>query len=168
MIKRQVYGRAGFELLRARVLPYGSSTALPDQLRNLHRKCGRAHSGVSTHMTLKIEQLPDRRSWRGNLARSRWSTFIRRLGGDGKSLTLIQPRQRVTLEIAPSSECGAAQAITSAAGLAELEQSYAMYAGAWMKASRHPWRKCKYFVECWRELRRRKVKPKVRKMLDSG
>jgi transposase len=27
MIKRQMYGRAGFELLRARVLPYSSSTA---------------------------------------------------------------------------------------------------------------------------------------------
>ena len=40
-IKRQMYGRAGFEILRARVLPYCQWT-LPDRPHELHQNCGRA------------------------------------------------------------------------------------------------------------------------------
>lgn len=38
MIKRQIYGCAGFELLGARVLPYNASPPVPDRLRDLHQK----------------------------------------------------------------------------------------------------------------------------------
>lgn len=41
-IKRQMYGRAGFALLRARVLPFSAHS--PPWL---HRTCGRAHSQVA-------------------------------------------------------------------------------------------------------------------------
>jgi hypothetical protein len=47
MIKRQMYGRAGFELLRARVLPYSTLDAFSDRLRNMHQNRGRAHAGIS-------------------------------------------------------------------------------------------------------------------------
>jgi len=42
MIQRQMYGRAGFELLRARVLQCGASAAFGGPAHELHQKCGRA------------------------------------------------------------------------------------------------------------------------------
>jgi len=42
MIKRQMYGRAGFELLRARVLPYSPVTS-PGRAREEHQICGGAN-----------------------------------------------------------------------------------------------------------------------------
>ena len=42
MIKRQMYGRAGFELLRARVLPYSPLASRCAGSIRLHQKCGRA------------------------------------------------------------------------------------------------------------------------------
>jgi len=42
MIKHQMYGRAGFELLRAHVLPY-SPAVVAGPPHDLHQNCGRAH-----------------------------------------------------------------------------------------------------------------------------
>ena len=52
-IKRQMYGRAGFELLKARVLPWD----VPQAALAVHRKCGRTDLSAVNQLHLQSFQI---------------------------------------------------------------------------------------------------------------
>ena len=67
LVKRQMYGRAKFNLLCRRVLPYvpASVSLSPSAPHDVHGNCGRTQIELTTHMSALVESS---RAWAGHVS----------------------------------------------------------------------------------------------------